>query len=81
MKNTGIGNGIADEGKVKVVIDSPSNVTIHHGWTEMGQGVFTMAVQFLCEATGISPEIISVKVDTSKEAPAGMTTASRGTLL
>ncbi|MDC0229556.1 selenium-dependent xanthine dehydrogenase [Deltaproteobacteria bacterium] len=79
MKNTGIGNGIADEGKVKVVIDSPDNVTIHHGWTEMGQGVFTMAVQFLCEATGISPELISVKVDTSKEAPAGMTTASRGT--
>ena len=79
MKNTGIGNGIADSGKVKVVIDSPNNVTIHHGWTEMGQGVFTMAVQFLCEATGISPELISVKVDTSKEAPAGMTTASRGT--
>ena len=62
-----------------MVIDSPDNVTIHHGWTEMGQGVFTMAVQFLCEATGISPELISVKVDTSKEAPAGMTTASRGT--
>ncbi|MBS1255556.1 MAG: putative xanthine dehydrogenase subunit D [Deltaproteobacteria bacterium] len=79
MKNTGIGNGVADEGKVKVVIDSPTKITIHHGWTEMGQGVFTMAVQFLCEATGLNPDLISVKVDTSKEAPAGMTTASRGT--
>ena len=81
MKNTGIGNGVQDESKVKVVIDSPTEITIHHGWTEMGQGVFTMAVQFLCEATGVNPNFISVKVDTSKDTPCGMTTASRGTSL
>jgi len=81
MKNTGIGNGVQDGSKVKVVIDSPTEITIHHGWTEMGQGVFTMAVQFLCEATGVNPNLISVKVDTSKDAPCGMTTASRGTSL
>ncbi len=81
MKNTGIGNGVQDESKVRVVIDSPTEITIHHGWTEMGQGVFTMAVQFLCEATGVNPNFISVKVDTSKDAPCGMTTASRGTSL
>ena len=81
MKNTGIGNGVPDESKVKVIIDSPKEITIHHGWTEMGQGVFTMAVQFLCEATGVNPDLVSVKVDTSKEAPCGMTTASRGTSL
>ena len=81
MKNTGIGNGVQDESKVKVVIDSPTEITIHHGWTEMGQGVFTMAVQFLCEATGVNPNFISVKVDTSKDAPCGMRTASRGTSL
>ena len=81
MKNTGIGNGVQDESIVRVVIDSPTEITIHHGWTEMGQGVFTMAVQFLCEATGVNPNFISVKVDTSKDAPCGMTTASRGTSL
>ena len=81
MKNTGIGNGVQDGSKVKVVIDSPTEITIHHGWTEMGQGVFTMAVQFLCEATGVNPNFISVKVDTSKDTPCGMTTASRGTSL
>ncbi len=81
MKNTGIGNGVPDESKVRVVIESPTEITIHHGWTEMGQGVFTMAVQFLCEATGVNPNFISVKVDTSKEAACGMTTASRGTSL
>jgi len=79
IKNTGIGNGMADEGKVTIEIDSPSRVTIHHGWTEMGQGVNTMAVQFLSHETGISPEVVEVKVDTSSNASAGMTTASRAT--
>ena len=81
MKNTGIGNGVPDESKVRVVIESPTKITIHHGWTEMGQGVFTMAVQFLCEATGVNPDFVEVIVDTSKDAPSGMTTASRGTSL
>ncbi len=79
MKNTGIGNGVPDEGKVKIVVDSPVQITIHHGWTEMGQGVFTMAVQFLCEVAGVDPSIVRVKVDTSEECESGMTTASRGT--
>ena len=81
MKNTGIGNGVSDESIVKVLIESPTEISIHHGWTEMGQGVFTMAVQFLCEATGVNPDYVKVKVDTSKDAPCGMTTASRGTSL
>ena len=79
MKNTGIGNGMRDEGKVKVEIVSPSKVILHHGWTDMGQGVDTMAVQFVCHETGIDPGIIKVKVDTKEEASAGMTTASRAT--
>jgi CO/xanthine dehydrogenase Mo-binding subunit len=79
IKNTGIGNGMADEGKVTIEIISPSKVTIHHGWTEMGQGVNTMAVQFLSHETGISPDIVEVKVDTSSNSYAGMTTASRAT--
>ena len=79
IKNTGIGNGMADEGKVVIEIISKSKVKLHHGWTEMGQGVNTMAVQFLSHETGIQPEIVEVIVDTSAEASAGMTTASRAT--
>jgi len=79
IKNTGIGNGMADEGKVTIEIVSDDKVILHHGWTEMGQGVNTIAVQFLSHETGISPEIIEVKVDTSANAYAGMTTASRAT--
>jgi len=79
IKNTGIGNGMADEGKVKIEIVSSSKIILHHGWTEMGQGVNTMAVQFLVHETGIDPTIVIVEVDTKAEATAGMTTASRAT--
>ncbi|MCF6269987.1 MAG: selenium-dependent xanthine dehydrogenase [Melioribacteraceae bacterium] len=81
IKNTGIGNGMPDDGIIKIEIISEDRVILNHGWTEMGQGVNTMAVQFLCEETGIDPNIIEVVVDTSKEARSGMTTASRATSL
>ena len=79
IKNTGIGNGMPDDGKVKIEIVSPSKVIIHHGWTDMGQGVDTMAVQFFCNETGLDPALIEVRVDTTAGAEAGMTTASRAT--
>ena len=79
IKNTGIGNGMPDEGKVKIQIVSCDKVVLHHGWTEMGQGVNTVAVQFLSAETGIDPGIIEVVVDTKYGATAGMTTASRAT--
>jgi len=79
IKNTGIGNGMADEGKVTIQIISPKKIILNHGWTEMGQGVNTMAVQFLAHETGIDPELVEVIVDTSTNASAGMTTASRAT--
>jgi len=79
IKNTGIGNGMPDDGIVKIEIISVDKIILHHGWTEMGQGVNTMAVQFFSDETGIDSRIVEVKVDTSKEAKAGMTTASRAT--
>lgn len=79
IKNTGIGNGMPDDGIVKIEIISDEKVILNHGWTEMGQGVNTIAVQFLCDETGIDPNIVQVVVDTSKEARSGMTTASRAT--
>lgn len=81
IKNTGIGNGMPDIGRAKIVINSPEEITIQHGWTEMGQGVHTMAVQMLCEETSLSPALIKVRVETTDGAACGMTTASRGTSL
>ena len=81
IKNVGIGNGMIDESKVKIEIISENHLVIKHGWTEMGQGVNTVAIQMLCETTGLPPEIIEVVIDTEAQIPTGMTTASRATVL
>jgi selenium-dependent xanthine dehydrogenase len=80
LKNCGIGNGVLEECDVKIDILSDNHIVLQHGWTEMGQGVDTVAQQILCEETGIeNPDIIEVKVSTDSRAVAGMTTASRAT--
>ena len=81
IKNTGVGNGVPDFSEVRIEIQSENHIVLHHGWTEMGQGVNTVAVQMFCEATGIDPNIVEVKVSTQYEAKSGMTTASRATSL
>lgn len=81
IKNTGIGNGMPDIGEAKIVIEDIDHIIIYHGWTEMGQGVHTMAVHTVCEELGISPDIIEVRVDTRSNTVCGMTTSSRGTSL
>ncbi len=81
IKNTGIGNGMPDESSARITIAAPDKVIIDHGWTEMGQGVNTIALQVLCNETGLPPEIVEVRVDTRAEQTAGMTTASRATSL
>ncbi|NOZ49024.1 MAG: selenium-dependent xanthine dehydrogenase [Chloroflexi bacterium] len=81
LKNTGIGNGIPDAAWASVTIVAPDHVIIDHGWTEMGQGVHTVALQTLCTETDIDPEIVEVRVDTATGQVGGMTTASRATSL
>jgi len=81
IKNSGVGNGMIDESKVKIEIISEKHIRLHHGWTEMGQGVHNMALQTLCEETGVSPDIIEVVVDTEAQIKTGMTTSSRATAL
>ena len=81
IKNTGVGNGMIDDSEVKIEIVSDKKVIINHGWSEMGQGVHTMAIQTLHQETGIDPEIIEVRVETEADLPTGMTTSSRATAL
>ena len=81
IKNTGVGNGMTDDSEVSVEIVSDRKVIVSHGWSEMGQGIHTMAIQVLHQETGIDPGIIEVKVDTAADLPTGMTTSSRATAL
>ena len=81
IKNTGVGNGMPDVSSARVTIAAPDQIIIDHGWTEMGQGVNTIAVQVVCQETGLSPDLFTVRIDTGAEQEAGMTTASRATSL
>lgn len=81
IKNSGIGNGMVDYSDVIIEIKPAKKIVIHHGWTEMGQGIHTIATQILCEETGIDPSMVEVIVDTASNIKTGMTTSSRATAL
>jgi aldehyde oxidoreductase len=81
IKNSGIGNGMADYCDVKICFEKNGRISLHHGWTEMGQGVHTIAIQVFCEETGIHPTKVDVICDTASNLKTGMTTSSRATIL
>ena len=81
IKNVGIGNGMPDIGRAALSIIDGAHVEIRTGFTEMGQGLFTICIQFAVEATGLPPEIFDVTTDTSLKLNCGQTTASRATVL
>lgn len=81
IKNVGIGNGMADIGRAALTVEDDRTVHIRTGFTEMGQGLFTVCIQFAVEATGLSADAFTVSTDTSQRLDCGQTTASRATVL
>jgi len=82
IKNCGIGNGLEEVSETRIRVISPERVALHHGWTEMGQGIHTVARQVLAEVAGLDEAVsIDVKSSTGAHATSGTTTASRGTVL
>ena len=81
LKNSGLGNGFIEIGRAVVRFQPDDTVEVRHCWTEMGQGVHTVALQVAVEELGIDPDRIRVIVDTTRELGAGQTTGSRGTLM
>jgi xanthine dehydrogenase molybdenum-binding subunit len=81
LKNSGLGNGFKELTKASVRFEPDGSVEVRHGWTEMGQGVHTVAAQVVVEELGIDPARIRVVVDTSRQLGFGQTTGSRGTLM
>jgi aldehyde oxidoreductase len=81
VKNTGIGNGLPEYGKVILRPGSDGGVTLFHSWTEMGQGSNTALLQIACEELGLTADRVVVIVDTMRELGTGQTTASRATVL
>ena len=81
LKNSGLGNGFKEVAKAVIRFCEDGRVQVRHCWTEMGQGVHTVAAQVAIEELGVSASSIDVIVDTTRELGAGQTTGSRGTLM
>ncbi len=81
LKNSGLGNGFREVSKAVVRFRADNKIEVRHGWTEMGQGVHTVALQVAAEELGVDPDRIEVIVDTTRELGFGQTTGSRGTLM
>ncbi|MFV2001322.1 MAG: molybdopterin cofactor-binding domain-containing protein, partial [Acidimicrobiia bacterium] len=71
IKNSGLGNGFKEVAKAVVRFNEDGGVDVRHAWTEMGQGVHTVALQVAADMLGIDPETINVYVDTSRDLSAG----------
>ncbi|MEM7143362.1 MAG: molybdopterin cofactor-binding domain-containing protein [Actinomycetota bacterium] len=81
LKNSGLGNGFKEIAKAVVHFRPDGKVEVRHCWTEMGQGVHTVALQVAVEELGVAAEDVVVIVDSTRELGAGQTTGSRGTLM
>ncbi len=82
IKNCGIGNGVPELSEARIEILADEKIKLYHGWSEMGQGIDTVAQQMLCQCIGLDTlDNIEVIVATDSETKAGNTTASRGTFL
>jgi CO/xanthine dehydrogenase Mo-binding subunit/aerobic-type carbon monoxide dehydrogenase small subunit (CoxS/CutS family) len=81
IKNVGIGNGLPESGRASITIESENKIIIRTGFTEMGQGLFTVLIQTAVEETGLAAELFEATSDTTHDLNCGQTTGSRGTVL
>jgi aldehyde oxidoreductase len=82
LKNSGLGNGLREVTAAVIRFRSDDGlIEVRHGFTEMGQGVHTVALQVAVEELGVDPARIRVIVDTTRPLGFGQTTGSRGTLM
>jgi xanthine dehydrogenase molybdenum-binding subunit len=81
LKNSGLGNGAIEYGRCRLVVDSDGVVELHTGFTEMGQGLFTILTQCAVEVTGLKASAFRPQANTRFEIGCGQTTGSRGAML
>ena len=80
LKNSGIGNGVEEWGKARLVVEPNGTVSLYNGYTEMGQGLLTVLIQFAVEVTGLPASLFVPRIDSTFELGCGQTTGSRATL-
>ncbi len=80
MKNSGLGVGIPDYGRCRLVVRDGA-VHIHTSAACIGQGMGTVVTQMVCDVTGLPVDQVCYEIPDTGECPdSGNTTASRQTL-
>lgn len=79
MKNAGVGVGLLDFGRVDLEVKG-GRVLIHCGGSCIGQGLFTILKQIVCDITGLSSDVVAEEKPNTLKAPdSGTTSGSRHT--
>ena len=82
MKNAGVGVGIPDTGRVKLLIEKDQKVHIYSGASCIGQGLGTVLVMNVVEYTGLNrDDIVYERSQTWYSPDSGTTSGSRQTLV
>lgn len=82
MKNAGVGVGIPDWGRCKLIVEDDGKVHIYSGASCIGQGLGTVLVQVVVTNTGLSRDDIVYERSNTWIAPdSGDTSGSRQTLV
>ena len=81
VKNSGIGNGVKEWGRARLVVEHDGTISIYFGFSELGQGLSTILVQFAVEVTALPTSRFVPRIDTRFALDGGQTTGSRATLL
>ena len=82
MKNAGVGVGLPDWGRAKLIIEDDAKVHIYSGASCIGQGLGTVLTQMVVTNAGIKPDDIVYERSNTWIAPdSGDTSGSRQTLI
>ena len=82
MKNAGVGVGLPDWGRCRLIVEADEKVHIYAGASCIGQGIGTVLAQFVTTYTGISHEDVVYERSNTWIAPdSGDTSGSRQTLI
>ncbi|MCR5826321.1 MAG: selenium-dependent xanthine dehydrogenase [Oscillospiraceae bacterium] len=82
MKNAGVGVGLQDWGRAKLIIEDDAKVHIYSGASCIGQGLGTVLTQMVVTNAGVAPEDVVYERSNTWIAPdSGDTSGSRQTLI
>ena len=82
MKNAGVGVGLPDWGRTKLIVEPDAKVHIYSGASCIGQGLGTVLTQMVVTNAGLSPDDVVYERSNTWIAPdSGDTSGSRQTLI